>query len=98
MRKDGTTLRVLIVDDEPLSLWGLSRFLENRAVDKTIATDEEAFDEIGEQHYDLCFLDAIQSGMTVLEAMKIMNERSPIRVIINFCFSSLPLHRSISHY
>ena len=74
MRKDGTTLRVLIVDDEPLILWGLSRFLENRAVVKTVATAEEAFDEIEEQHYDLCFLDAIQSGMKVLEAMKIMNE------------------------
>ncbi|MDH3867137.1 MAG: hypothetical protein OES39_08600 [Desulfobulbaceae bacterium] len=47
MRKDCTTLRVLIVDDEPLILWGLSRFLENRAVVKTVATAEEAFDEIG---------------------------------------------------
>ena len=77
MKKNGTTLRVLVVDDEPLILWGISKFLEKITVVKTVATAEEALDEMGVQHYDLCFLDDILPGMTGLDAMKIMNERSP---------------------
>ena len=44
---------------------------------KTVATAEEAIDEIRAQHYDLCFLDIILPGMTGLDAMKIICERSP---------------------
>ena len=77
MKKNGTTLRVLVVDDEPLILWGISKFLEKITVVKTVTTAEEALDEMGVQHYDLCFLDDILPGMTGLDAMKIMNERSP---------------------
>jgi DNA-binding NtrC family response regulator len=77
MKKNGTTLRVLIVDDEPLILWGLSRFFKKIAMVKTVFTAEEAFNEIGAQHYDLCLLDVILPEVTGLEAMKIINERSP---------------------
>ena len=78
MRKNATTLRVLIVDDEPLILCCLSRFLEKSAVVKTVATAEEAIDEIRAQHYDLCFLDITLPGMmTGLDAMKIIKELSP---------------------
>ena len=79
MRKNATTLRVLIVDDEPLILCCLSRFLEKSAVVKTVATAEEAIDEIRAQHYDLCFLDiTLPPGMmTGLDAMKIIKELSP---------------------
>ncbi len=77
MKKNGTTLRVLIVDDEPLILWGISKFLEKSAMVKTLATAEEALDEIEAQHYDLCFLDIILPGMTGLDALKIINELSP---------------------
>jgi len=77
MKKDGTTLRVLVVDEEPLILLGISRFLAKSAMVKTVATAEEALDEIGAQHYDLCFLDFNLPGMTGLDAMKIINERSP---------------------
>jgi DNA-binding NtrC family response regulator len=73
----GTLLRILVVDDEPLILWAISRFLGKSAIVKTVSTAEEAIDEIGEQHYDLCFLDNILPGMTGFEAMKIINERSP---------------------
>ncbi|MFC1844236.1 response regulator [Thermodesulfobacteriota bacterium] len=77
MKKDGTILRVLIVDEEPLILWGLSRFFKKSAIVKTVSTAEEAFNDIGAQQYDLCFLDVILPGVTGLEAMKIINERSP---------------------
>ena len=75
---DDTTLRVLVVDDEPLILYGISRFLYGRAVVKTATTAEEAIDEIVAQQYDLCFLDINLPGMTGLDAMKIINELSPI--------------------
>jgi DNA-binding NtrC family response regulator len=77
MKKDGKTLRVLVVDDEPLILMCISKFLEKSALVKTASTAEEALDEIEAQHYDLCFLDVILPGMTGLDAMKIINERSP---------------------
>ena len=77
MRSDDTILRVLVVDDEPLILYGISRFLYGRAVTKTANTAEEAIDEIVAQQYDLCFLDINLPGMTGLDAMKIINELSP---------------------
>ena len=77
MKKEGTTLRVLVVDDEPLILYGISRFLHGRAAVKTVATAEEAIYEIVAQQCDLCFLDINLPGMTGLDAMKIINELSP---------------------
>jgi DNA-binding NtrC family response regulator len=76
-RRDGTTQRVLVVDDEPLILDILSRFLSRSVVVKTVASAEEAIDEIVVQHYDLCFLDISLPGMTGLDAMKIINKLSP---------------------
>ena len=78
MKKDGKILRVLVVDDEPLILDILSRFLSRSALVKTVATAEGALGEIGAQHYDLCFLDISLPGMTGLDAMKIIKELSPI--------------------
>jgi len=77
MKKNGTILRILIVDDEPLIIWGISRFLQKSAVVNSAATAEEALDAIGGRQYDLCIIDFNLPGMTGLEAMKIINERSP---------------------
>ena len=77
MRRDKTALQVLFVDDEPLILQIISRFLNRSAVVKTVASAEEALNEIKEQHYDLCFLDISLPGMTGLEAMKIIKKLSP---------------------
>ena len=70
-------LQILIVDDEPLILMSISRFLKSIALVKTVSTAEEALDAIKEQHYDLCFLDVNLPGMTGLDAMMIINELSP---------------------
>ena len=78
MKKDGKVLRVLVVDDEPLILCCISRFLKKSTMVKTVASAEEAIDEIVSQHYDLCFLDITLPGMTGLDAMKIIKELSPI--------------------
>ena len=77
MKKDGKILRVLVVDDEPLILSCISKFLEKSAWVETVVTAEDALVEMGEQHYDLCFLDVMLPGMTGLDAMKIICERSP---------------------
>ncbi len=77
MKKDFKTLQILVVDDEPLILMSISRFLKSIAMVKTVSTAEEALDAIKEQHYDLCFLDVKLPGMTGLDAMKIINELSP---------------------
>jgi len=77
MKKSFKTLRVLVVDDEPLILISISKFLKKIALVKAVSTAEEALDAIGEQHYDLCFLDVKLPGMTGLDAMKIIKELSP---------------------
>jgi len=77
MKKDFKTLRILVVDDNSLILMSLSRFLKKIALVKVASTAEEALEAIGEQHYDLCFLDFILPGMTGLDAMKIINEQFP---------------------
>ena len=77
MRRRDTTLRVLVVDDEPLILDMISRFLTQTVLVKTVASAEEALDEIVAQHYDLCFLDITLPGMTGLDALKIIKDLSP---------------------
>lgn len=83
MKKGKRTLRILVVDDEPLILWGISKFLEKHAVVKTATTAEDALFEIGREQYDLCFLDMTLPGMTGLDAMRLISVRSPdTRVVI----------------
>jgi DNA-binding NtrC family response regulator len=77
MKKDGKFLRVIVVDDEPLIRMFFSRFLGKKALVKTASTAEEALVDIGEQPYDLCFLDVNLPGMNGLDAMKIINEQFP---------------------
>ena len=74
---NGDRIHVLVVDDEPLILMSISRFLKKIAFVKTVSTAEEALDAIDKQHYALCFLDVNLPGMTGLDAMKIINELSP---------------------
>ena len=77
MKKDFKTLRILVVDDNPLILMSMSRFLKKIAFVKAVSTAEEALDVITEPHYDLCFLDVMLPGMTGLDAMKFINKLSP---------------------
>jgi DNA-binding NtrC family response regulator len=77
MKKDFKTLRILVVDDEPLILMSITRFLKKIALVRAVSTAEEALDAIKKQHYALCFLDVNLPGMTGLDAMKIINELSP---------------------
>jgi DNA-binding NtrC family response regulator len=77
MGNDGTVLRVLVVDDEPLIRSGIARCLDGRALVTTATTAEEALEEIGSNHYDLCMLDVYLPAMDGLTAMRKMKEISP---------------------
>jgi len=77
MKMNGTAIRVLVADNEPLINWGISRFLKKSAVVNTVATAEEVLIEIGIKSYDLCILDYDLPEMTGFEVMKKINERFP---------------------
>jgi DNA-binding NtrC family response regulator len=77
MENDGTALRVLVVDDEPLIRSGIARCLAGRVLVTTATTAEEGLEEIGARHYDLCMLDVYLPAMDGLTAMRKMKEISP---------------------
>ena len=77
MRKDCSSLQILVVDDEPLIRDMLCRFLDINSSVMAVGSAEEALEEIRTQHYDLCFLDVILPGMNGVEAIKIIKELSP---------------------
>ena len=77
MRKDCSSLQILVVDDEPLIRDMLCRFLDINSSVMAVGSAEEALEEIRMQHYDLCFLDDNLPGMNGMEAMKIIKELSP---------------------
>jgi len=90
MKKEGKTLSILVVDDEPLICMVVSRYLGKRALVKTAFTADEALNEIEKQHYDLCFLDIIMPGTnTGLDAMKIINEQFPNTKVVIMSASPL---------
>jgi len=77
MKTGATTLSVLVVDDEPMIRFGISRCLKDCAAVRTVASAEEALEEIGARHYDLCLLDVCLPGMNGLDAMRKISEMSP---------------------
>jgi len=74
--------RILIVDDEPLVLYGLSKTVHDLAEVKTVTTGEEAILELRSFFYDLCFLDIHLPDMNGLDVMKKVKEISPETKII----------------
>lgn len=76
MKTEDDRLRILIVEDEPLIRFILTRVFSEIAETKTAESAEEALEEIGTRHYDLCFLDYNLPGMNGLEALKIIKEKS----------------------
>ena len=75
--------KVLIVDDEDLILYSLSRALrkEKRQVN-TVATGRDALRQIGHQCYDLCILDIGLPDMTGVEVMQAAKIIAPATTII----------------
>ncbi len=73
--------KILIVDDEELIRWGLSRAVGNAgSFDKdikTVANADDAAAEIDSCEYDLCFLDIHIPGGDGLELMRRARQVSP---------------------
>ncbi|MDW7712258.1 MAG: response regulator [Deferrisomatales bacterium] len=70
--------KVLIVDDEDLVSLGLARVLRRHDRDIRCAKSaEEALEALAECPYGLCFLDVRLPGMSGLEALAHIRERSP---------------------
>jgi DNA-binding NtrC family response regulator len=69
--------KILVVDDEPLILYAISKALHDCAEVKTVTTAEQALEEVGSTFYNLCFLDIFLPGLNGLDAMKKINEISP---------------------
>lgn len=73
--------RILIVDDEPLILEGLSKAIHKlcnfQGEIKTVETGKDAINEISSCFYDICFLDIKLPDLSGLDVMKKINEISP---------------------
>lgn len=84
MTQETIMKKILIVDDEPLILYSLSKALQSDRVDvKAVPSGEDALSEINSCFYDLCFLDIYLPGISGLDVMKAIKELSPkTRVVI----------------
>jgi CheY-like chemotaxis protein len=70
--------RILVVDDDALILYALSRALKSRYPEvKAVSDGESALDEIRLSFFDLCLLDFFLPGINGLEVMKKIKEISP---------------------
>jgi len=81
--KPGTTLRILVVDDEPRLRRSLTLLLEgaDREVDEC-ATGNEAIAALARRHYDLVLLDLRLPDVTGLEVMDWLAKRLPAMTVI----------------
>lgn len=74
---------ILLVDDENLILYSLSKTLKHGETDVTAVTNgKDALYEIQRTFYDICFLDVKLPDANGLELMKIFRELSPATSII----------------
>ncbi len=75
--------KILVVDDEEIILYAMSRALRDIADIKTVATAEKAIHEMNSCFFDVCFLGVVLPGLNGIDAMKKIKEISPgTKVII----------------
>jgi CheY-like chemotaxis protein len=72
------TKRILVVDDEYLLRYALTHALRGEGVEvSAVGSAEEALGRIGDEFYDLCFLDCRLPGLDGLYALRCIKGRSP---------------------
>jgi DNA-binding NtrC family response regulator len=75
--------KILLVDDENLILYALSRSLKHGDTDVTAVTNgKDALREIQSGSYDICFLDVQLPDSNGIDLMKIIRDISPSTSII----------------
>src|ERR1700752_5179478 len=75
--------RLLIVEDEDTLRESLKRvFLRERYEVEAVATAEAALNELGEGLYSLIISDIILPGMSGIELLKSIKERTPDQIVI----------------
>ena len=75
--------KILLVDDEKLILYALSRTLKHGDTEVTAVTNGmDALSEIQRTFYDICFLDVQLPDSNGLELMKVVRDLSPATSII----------------
>jgi len=85
--------RILIVDDEALILYALTRTLARDGVEVTaVGSAEEALAKVDAQPFDLCLLDHVLPGMTGVDAMPLLRENAPDMKIVVITASCLTPH------
>jgi len=83
MEQTESMKKILIVDDEQLIAFGLSRALQNRQFEiKTVNRGDRALAEVSSSFYDLCFLDIRMPDLDGFEVMKRIKNISPETKII----------------
>ena len=79
------TGRILIVDDEASLRHSLTRILQTAGHDVTTAqSGGEALDYLGQQPFDLVFLDIRMPDMNGLETLKIIHRKFPLVSVVLF--------------
>jgi two-component system OmpR family response regulator len=92
-----TMTKILLVDDEELILYSLSKMLRHGGADVTTVTNGKgALREMQGASYDLCFLDVQLPDANGLELMKTFRELSPKTSII--IMTALGLTNEQQHY
>ncbi len=75
---EGTKLRVLVVDDEPLILRAIPRMLPREVEVETTASGREALDRIrAGEHFDVILSDLIMPVMSGMELHQALTEKAP---------------------
>lgn len=87
--------RVLVADDECLLAHTLARALAKQGLEvTTVASAEEALDQVRGSFYDLCFLDWRFPGLDGLQALPVIKEISPTtRVVFMTASETTPAER-----
>ena len=90
MASDRNRKRVLIVDDDPLLLQGLSKALQTDATEViTVETGKAALKEVASSEFHLCFLDVFLPDMNGTEVLKRIMALSPKTKVIMMTAGSI---------
>jgi two-component system response regulator PilR (NtrC family) len=95
-KERGQMKRILIVDDEPLIRFSLSRALKGLAEVETADTGSNANARITSCFYDICFLDICLPDINGLDIMREISRKSPeTKVVIMTAYADDSVRKKI---